>query len=275
MNNQENKLIVGPWVGEFGWELFAWQAYIRALSRSYDHTTVISRPTSEALYGDFADEFVPYTPPSAGLADSFFMYNLDIKRSLRDALSSNNIKLTENTTVALPRRLGLPPQTHYSEEIQFGSTAIAPEYICFGLEKQKEYDYIFHMRDRNLREEDNWSVENWTKLRELLGDKKIGCIGTTKEAACIKGADDLRDIPLDRLFTILRNAACTFGPSSGPMHLSSLCGCPHVVWSIPQNKIRYEENWNPLQTKVLFTSEHDWHPTPEYIYKSFLQWCEK
>ena len=27
------RLIAGPWVGEFGWELFAWQGYIRALSR--------------------------------------------------------------------------------------------------------------------------------------------------------------------------------------------------------------------------------------------------
>jgi len=37
------KLIAGPWVGEFGWELFAWQAYVRALSRNFDHTTIISQ----------------------------------------------------------------------------------------------------------------------------------------------------------------------------------------------------------------------------------------
>ena len=30
-------LIAGPWVGEFGWELAAWQGYIRALSKNFDH----------------------------------------------------------------------------------------------------------------------------------------------------------------------------------------------------------------------------------------------
>ena len=35
------KLIAGPWTGEFGWELFAWHAYIRALSRKFEHTTII------------------------------------------------------------------------------------------------------------------------------------------------------------------------------------------------------------------------------------------
>ena len=123
-----------------------------------------------------------------------------------------------------------------------------------------------------MRKEDNWSVENWSKLRDLLGNKKIACIGTKQESGIIDGTDDLRDIDIQELLNVMRNSTCAFGPSSGPMHLASLCGLPHVVWSIPQNKVRYEENWNPLKTKILFDSEHDWHPTPEYIYNKFKGW---
>ena len=53
-------LIAGPWVGEFGWELFAWQGYLRALSRKFDKTIIISRTASKALYDDFADEFISF-----------------------------------------------------------------------------------------------------------------------------------------------------------------------------------------------------------------------
>ena len=55
-------LLAGPWVGEFGWELFAWQAYIRSLSRHYDKTTIICRPTSHSIYTDFCRQLYVLQP---------------------------------------------------------------------------------------------------------------------------------------------------------------------------------------------------------------------
>ena len=268
------KLIAGPWTGEFGGELFAWQAYIRALSTKFDHTTIISRVNSRALYSDFADNYIAYEP-QGGNPDAFFMHNLDIRSAFKDAVRKNNIVLTEGTSVVLPRRIGFPPHTHYTQMVMFGKHTIKPKYVVLGdtgKRKYKRYDYIFHLRRRPLRQEDNWSTENWIKLKNLLGNKKIACIGTKSESGHIEGTADLRDMKLEKLLPILRSADCAFGSSSGPMHLASLCGLPHVVWSIPQNKIRYEDNWNPLQTPVLFNSDYDWHPAPDYIYEKFLQW---
>ena len=34
-------LIAGPWVGEFGWELFAWHGYVRTLAKQYDRIIII------------------------------------------------------------------------------------------------------------------------------------------------------------------------------------------------------------------------------------------
>lgn len=267
------RLIAGPWVGEFGWELYAWQGYIRALSRNFDHTTVISRPGSEALYTDFCNTFIPHVP-EGGLTDSFFMHNLDFGQELKKVVIQNKIAMDKETTLFVPRRLGFPPHTHYDQFLLIGNYMIAPEYIKYGNVATRQYDYIFHARSRPLRPEDNWSIENWNNLRSLLGDKKVACIGTTAESAHIEGTDDLRDLPLGDLFDLLRNAECAFGPSSGPMHLASLCGLPHVVWSIPDNKLRYEVNWNPLETPVLFDSTADWHPTPAHVCTVYTTWVQ-
>jgi len=265
-------LIAGPWVGEFGWELFAWQAYVRRLAESYDKTIVISRENSKAIYSDFADKFISYEP-QGGLADSFFMYNVDIKSCLKESLDSNNIALNKNTAVLLPRRLGNPPYTHYTQPVAFGDQQLKPKYVCFGEKTKQQYDYIFHVRNRDLRKEDNWNIEKWKMLKDLLKSDKIGCIGTKKESGWIEGTDDLRDIVLEDLFTVLRNSSYTFGSSSGPMHLASLCGAKHIVWGDQCKSLdRYEKNWNPLRTPMLFLGEYKYHPAAEYVYEKFKTW---
>lgn len=264
-------LIAGPWVGEFGWELFAWQGYVRALSRSFDKTVVISRPNSEPLYSDFSDFFYAHVP-IGGVVDSFFMHQVDMAKDFKKVVTDNNISLS-NATVLLPRRIGFPPFTHFTESIKFGSYEVRPEYKIFGELDTTNVEYIFHIRQRrSVRPEDNWHIDNWHALRELLNSKNIACIGTKKESGHIEGTLDLRDIPLQSLFNTMYNVKCVFGPSSGPMHLASLCNVPHVVWSKEDNRLRYEQNWNPHKTPILFLSEHAWHPSATYIHDKFLEW---
>ena len=265
-------LIAGPWIGEFGWELFAWHAYIRALSEHFDKTIVISKKNSEALYEDFASEFIAYNPP-AGLSDSYFMYNVDINKCFKEVVNRRGLELNNDTAVLLPRRVGNPPFTHFSEKINFGKYKINPSYKQFGEEKESNFDYVFHIRNRDLRKEDNWNKQNWNALKNLLKSDKIACIGTTKESGWIDGTADMRGLSLRELFDVLRNSKCVFGPSSGPMHLASLCGAKHVVWGDQQKSLnRYEENWNPFETPMLFLGKHKYHPTPQYVYESFNKW---
>ena len=267
-------LIIGPWVGEFGWELFAWQGYMRAFSRKFDYTVAVSRENSRALYADFANEFIP-CDPGPGVPDSFFIPGVDPKACFMKLVQAGKVDknlLKPATTLFLPRRIGFPPSTHYEQGVVFGKHLVKPEYTLLGEQGDRQYDYIFHLRSRELRKEDNWSLDNWRQLLELLDSDKVACIGTPHEAEAIPGTTDLRGIELQELLNTMRNAKCAFGPSSGPMHLASLCALPHVVWSIPQNKVRYEENWNPLKTPVLFDSQHNWHPTPEYVQGIYKEW---
>lgn len=271
----EKVLVAGPWVGEFGWELFTWQGYIRSLSEKFDKTIVLSRPSSKFLYTDFCDIFIDAHPPD-GIADSYFMHGLDVAGFFKNILKENNIKLEKGVSILLPRRVGTPPWTHYSENISFGNLQASPKYIKFGNSREQEYNYIFHIRQRGFRKEDNWPIENWRTLFSYLskgGNIKIACIGTKNSAGWIEGTVDLREENLQVSLDALRNADCTFGPSSGPMHLASLCGCPHLVWGDRTKSLtRYEKNWNPLDTKVLFLGEKQYHPTPEYIHGKFLEW---
>tara|TARA_B100000131_G_scaffold221586_1_gene213145 strand:- start:1263 stop:2090 length:828 start_codon:yes stop_codon:yes gene_type:complete len=270
----ERTLIAGPWVGEFGWELFAWQAYMRSLSRYFGKTIIISRPNSKSLYEDFADDFIGFKPPMAK-ADSYFLQNIDTTALLKQVIKENEIPLDGNTTLFLPRRIGVPPHTHYDEIINFGTYAVKPEYIKFGKKKNIDYDYVFHIRERQLRKEDNWEPDRWLELKTMLGTNKIACVGTKVESGHIKDTEDLRDISLGELFDILHNAKCIFGPSSGPIHLSSLCGCPHVVWGDQSKSLnRHYTNWNPLQTKALFLGDYLYHPTAKHVYDKFKDWSK-
>lgn len=271
------QLVAGPWVGEFGWELFAWQAYVRAMAENFEETVIICRPNSRALYEDFATRFIDIDP-NTGLADSFFMHGLEMVSYTSDILRDNREILNKKTSFFGPRRIGMPPYTHYSEEVDFKKFKIKPKYIKYGKSKNKKYDYIFHIRNRELRKQDNWSFDNWEKLLNLLtkNGKTVACMGTKRQSGHIDGTSDLRDIPLGELFDILANCEAAFGPSSGPMHLASLCGTPHVVFSTPsvteKDKIRYIENWNPLKTRVLYLCEHGRVSTPEDVFERFILW---
>ena len=276
MNSLDKTFIGGPWSGEFGWELFAWHAYVRSLSEHFDKTIIVCRENSTYLYADFADDYL-ICNPNTGLADSFFMHGFNAEKELKDVIQRENIQLNKNTSIFVPRRIGWPPMTHYTERFNFGTITIMPKYIIFNNDSHPvKYDYVFHARARELRKQDNWSTENWDKLLALLKEegKSVACIGTKDESLCIDGAEDLRGIDLEQLCSILANTKCAFGPSSGPMHLASLCHCPHVVWSKDGNRLRYNENWNPHNTPILFLSAHSWHPEPEYVFEKFKEWRE-
>lgn len=86
----------------------------------------------------------------------------------------------------------------------------------------------------------------------------VACIGGP-DNYCVEGATDLRGISLERQCAALAGAQVCAGPSSGPIHLASLCKTPHVVWynrpdqtlSIP----RYRDYWNPYQTPFTYMKQ--------------------
>jgi len=137
---------------------------------------------------------------------------------------------------------------------------------------------VVHARDRGHVPMRNWPQGHWHKLarrifREGLAPQII-CIGTRDHALGVEGALDMRDAPLQRQMDVLASALLAIGPSSGPMHLASLCGCPHVVWcgggaaERSTTVGRYRSGWNPHGTPVHAHPYASWQPE----FKTVWEW---
>jgi hypothetical protein len=120
----------------------------------------------------------------------------------------------------------------------------------------------------------NWPKEHWDKLSEELIKLNIVpiAIGTLNDSIAPIGCIDKRNISLEELVDLMANAKLIVGPSSGPMHLASLCKTPSLVWTDDcyrksiegSNKERYESIWNPLDSPVRVL-ETGWTPDVELI----------
>jgi len=263
----ENKiLLAGPWVGELGWELFCWQGYVRKLSRSFDKTIIISRPGHKYFYEDFCDEYIEFDPRSYKTR-KYECFELDpepddnkeqVKISIDVAKNiikdiSHTFYLDGNFDIRSYKKESCDIKNLFSEE---------QEFFKYEYKNGKSYDLIFHCRNKSTGKKRNWDESNWKKLLDSIQDNlKIACIGN-KEALHIEKTDDLRGIEIKELVGIFNQSKLIVGPSSGPMHLASLCGLTHLVWGEEHLRKKYEITWNPFKTKAIFYSNKDW--IPEY-----------
>ena len=224
MISNKHKFVAGPWVGEFGFEVMCWQPFVRAYQKKHGINNMVCRTRTgrDVLYSDFAEvEYFnpPGVPVSWGCATS----------------NREPYPLTD-----------LDPRT-----FKGGWAEPRGEFIKFGsFSPEKRYDVLIHARARRHRSECNWSQETWDELMGM-GLGKVACIGSERRALCLRGCADLRGIPLSDLVNYMASSTLIVGPSSGPMHLATLCGCPQVVWSNNKGTLgRYTWLWNPFSVKV-------------------------
>ena len=248
------RLFAGPFIGEFGWELFAWHAHLRFITekRGYTEVTVASRPGHELLYEDFA-KFVPF--PVEAEDTCFFQakgvthpgWIFGEKRETDDYISGK-----ERIIRYVPTDPSVPAQFKRQK------------FICFGNQDNSlRYDYLFHVRQKPGWSDRDWLTPLWGKLRDGL-EGRIGCIGSQRAAGWVEGTDDLRGVPLKVLANVLRSSRMLIGPSSGPMHFAALCRCPTLVWTPEQNKRRLKKHWNPFDVPVRLIIG-GWRPPVERV----------
>lgn len=264
MNELKNgkTLLAGPWVGEFGWELFCWQGYVRNLSESYENTIVMSRPGNDFIYKDFAKKYIPFDPLSWDTSMNV-CYNVkkDIGSFVRSVIDS-----VGGIDFYLEGNLGIPFKLEQDWFDKREGIFFQQKYHKYNFtEEVKKIDILMHPRNKVSGHMRNWPEWKWNKLVEnLKNDFSIGIIGN-EQAFCLKNTEDLRKISLESLCNYIHQSKIVVGPSSGPMHFASLCGKKHLVWSERDNKIRYEKIWNPFNTEVVFVDEGNWDPSVELI----------
>lgn len=254
-------LIAGPWVGEFGWELMSWQAFIRALvyKHKFKYVTVFGPRGHDELYDDFADVYVPVELP--GIRDCWRVEGADFrdKTKLNQAIH----RLVKHDTKVITPSCFVPvSEQHF---VAFGN----PENVA----PKDRFDVLVHVRKQiNKRRHHAWPSEHAETVCNKLLERGLSLAAIGTEAWCPKGVENRLCIPLKELMNLISAARVIIGPSSGPMHLASLCRTPHLVWTDRQwysaikasNKTRYERTWNPLNTPCIVLEE-GWNPNPDLI----------
>ena len=258
------RLVAAPFCGEFGWELMSWQAYLRHLAKSYDEVVVCSRAGRAPLYSDFATKFVPHS--IKGLADCWWTSSdqrLAIERLREELLKDGGVFIG-------PRSVPLAEQ----------------DFIPFGRaeEAKHRFDVIVHARGEvGKRFEAAWEPSHCDQVVERLLKLglTVGAIGT--QAYSPVGAEDCRNVGLQADMDLLAACGVAIGPSSGPLHLASLCRAKHIVWTDRRyfsrikatNRQRYETKWNPLNTPVMVVDAYGWQPPVDVIVRSVQEAFEK
>ena len=253
----EKVLLAGPWIGEMGWELFCWEGFVRKQSRNYDRTIVIGRPGNGFLSKDFADRYIEFDPGSFK-TDAWNCHGAkDAKQIIASIPHTNYLTGKFDIGMRYTKNGVVDTRGFFFKEQEFYKYTTDITY--------EGYDVIFHCRNKSTGADRNWDASKWRNLlTELPDDLKVACIGN-HEAFHIDGTKDLRGMDLEDLCILFKNSKIVVGPSSGPMHYASLCGTKHLVWSTEYNRVRYEKDWNPFNTEVIFYSAEEWNPEPKNI----------
>lgn len=263
-------LFAGPFVGEFGFELFGWQGYLRNISKKYDHVIVSSRPKNKILYEDFCDEFVPFDTEQ-GKCAGWTNYGYKYNGNLHTKYSPDNLIYIDNEGDANSIFNGIEQEfVHYGKKID-----------GHGMDIIVHARMVVSMND-SYKLSRNWSIDKWNALvaKFISNGLSVGSIGATGFSEYIDGTKNFLDLNLEDLADVLCNSNVAMGPSSGPMHFSTLCKCPQFVWTSNregighQNKENYENKWNPFRTKVCVYEDGGWNPNSEDVYDNFMKFYD-
>ena len=244
---------------EFGWMVSCWIPAVRKHSRSFDKTVIVCRTGHEYLYEDFADEFVNHDPPG---------------NSDRWLLNGRRPKIPQKILAAYPTATVCEP-------CEKNCTRWPREYFKYGYgQTDEKYDIVIHARAMTKYHQGDWNypLEWYTKIIKELGVDSWKCasIGSPTGAHHVPRTNDLRGESLERVCRALANSKVLVGSSSGPMHLGSLCGCPHVVITDRSyqeaikatNRKRYTSLWNPFGTECVVLDRHNWKTPPHKVAKA-------
>lgn len=250
---------------EFGWEICTVAPAYRHIAKKYDEVIIVCKPSHRYLYQDFATKFEDYDKEGrSGLYGWFF----------RDKA----IGMPKQFTDKYPDADILCPSKRIC-------TKAIREYKKYGtFDMASKYDIVIHARSEVKfgRTNRNWSdYKFWKLIKHIRKTKNVSvcCIGTKGGAYYIKGTEDRRGISIEELCNIFASSNICIGVSSGPIHLASLCGCTHMVWTDNKyqkaikgtNRDRYERLWNPFKTACVVIDREGWKPHLETVEKEVMK----
>lgn len=225
---------------------------VRHYAKQYDYTTVAAPESSRYLY-EFADTFIPLKTKGITYWEGELEGELPIVVENFQIIPEHEFARHRDEPDRVSTRRSwrsLAPEN---------PVEVADVLCAFRPEKS--------IRNRPIPGK-SYPFQKCQEIVNLLITKgfSVACFGE-KDNHCPTGACDLRGTSLEKQCSAIAGARCVIGPSSGPIHLASLCGCPHVTWIASSHHTleqRYTKLWNPFDTPVKFVC-HSRSPSPEEV----------
>ena len=280
MKTVKRKLFIGPWVGEFGWELFAWhgmvRAYIEGRRGRFDSVTVCSRPGHEFLYTGLYDHYYPLSISEETETDMWKNRDVNIDDVMKLIGYVNRMDEYE----------WLRPRNHRVDQ-----RSAPHKFISFRSHSQlcsDGFDVLMHVRDTEKCDTGyrNWPARHAERVAQALMNQglTVACIGLSGSSVLVPGAEDLRGISLGRLAVLMSRSKVVVGPTAGPTHFAALCETPQVAWMTKtEHEVRVRDTWNPFEVPVrTLPSPSDdhwrrrvmWLPLVEDVYHNVMKALE-
>lgn len=235
-----------------------WQAYVRAQASKFRTVAICSTAGHEPLYADMSPRFVPHK--IEGLRDCWRMKKVESGRE-------------ERRVIELIAELEREYWSQGRQVTRISPSGFIPiseqQFIPFGSSERARrenlaFDIVIHARTKRgknpLLNSLNWSQKDWNRLVGgfTQSGRTVAAIGTEDASLVPEGAVNLQGRDMQTVMDVLSAARVVVGPSSGPMHLASLCRTHHIVWVPPMHGVqahawgstraRYESIWNPFKT---------------------------
>jgi len=244
---------------EMGWNIAAFIPYLRHIAPKYEKIVIVCRKGEEYLC-EFATDF-EYMDKT-GWSSGWLFKDKAIKMPSKLKAKYKGYKIVTPTKKNCTEKK--------RKYFKYGSPN---KLLC--------YDIVLHARKevKYGRSNRNWPEARYVKLlKKLRVDRELSVIsiGTRKGAHHIRGTEDGRGMGAEGLCDVMASSRVCVSISSGPLHLASLCGCPHVGWSDREkqkwvgttNKMRFKRLWNPFHTPVKFIDSEGWIAKVETIAKA-------
>jgi SAM-dependent methyltransferase len=237
------KCLAGPFIGEFGWELFCWQGFLRKRRSDYDSMTVICRKGHSILYADFADEVIEIDIPVDNV-------NEWMNRGFDPNQTVNYYKSAGEFTDFIPFN---------AFKSWWWKNSSAWNRQIFKALGQKhdtlKTDILIHARNahhygssyRNWKQPDADLYGQWASSQGY----SIASIGLSQSSTHISAGLDYRDKSLAELADIMASSRLLIGSQSGPTHYAALCKLPVIAWQqSSESAVRVERHWNPFNVET-------------------------
>ena len=243
-----SKLVVGPFMGEIGWEMFSWQPYVRGmfLHNHFDKCVVYGTKGRSYLYDSFAEykEIKLFKEESeCNFIHNIQEHNQELQQIMNNIVEENkkkeenfqlfwfnNLQKLNDPMYMAGRPNLIEMKKHHSEVHKYLTASDKQKNVCLCV------------RNRELADFRNWEFENWYNLaEELLKISNVYVVGKIEEEGweVPEGIVDLTNqTTINDCIDIFGDMELIVGGSTGLMHLASRMGKSHYVWGVNKNILR-------------------------------------